>query len=203
MSGSQRIEREVESRVAEILASGGVMEGVVAMSVLFLLPREFTTSYEALYHRALKVDGDRGKEDNWVEVTERVRGEDGKMETRGTGEYERVGGTGKASGARKSGVREGTTLGGMAGAVGGKTYKRAWTVADEKALETKSRVDKRLRKIGREIRTALGEGVGGEGDGGEETRQCVGRSCRKWIQRGWKYCPHCGARNGRKSGSGG
>lgn len=178
MSGSQRIFDEVEKRLVERLASAGLPQSQIALQVLFLLPRDFVDSYSSLYHTALKV-GDRGREENWIENAD--------------GTTERIGGVGKASGARRTGMREGQTLGGMAGASGGKTYKRAWTVADEKALETKSRIDKKLRKMGREIRVFLGEGVGGKDEGSEERRQCKGKSCKKWIEN-WKYCPHCGTR---------
>lgn len=187
----------MDKRIAEWASSAGLRQSEIALAVLYLLPKDFRDAYEALYHRALKVEGDKGARESWVEKTEKGLG---------TGEYERAGGVGKASGARVSRLKEGETLGQMGGASGGKTYKRAWTIADEKALEMKSRVDKRLRKMARELRGFLEDAEDREeGRGAEEQRQCKGKSCKKWVDAGWKYCPWCGTRSsvrGKGSGDG-
>lgn len=192
MSVSGRVADEVDKRLAEFMGSAGLRQSEIALAVLYLLPKDFRDAYEALYHRALKVEGDKGARESWIEL----KGDDEGMEST------RLGGVGKASGARRSRLKEGETLGGMAGASGGKTYKRAWTIADEKALEMKSRVDKRLRKMARELRGFLEEAEGGAEDRVGEQKQCRGKNCKKFLDSGFKYCPWCGTRAGKSGGGG-
>lgn len=70
---------------------------------------------------------------------------------------------------------------------GGRRYKKSFVVLDEKALDLKSQIDKRLRMIGREVETAL---VGGEVR--REEARCP--SCGAFVQARWKFCPMEGAR---------
>lgn len=73
----------------------------------------------------------------------------------------------------------------------GRKYKKTFVVMDEKALELKTRVDKRLRMLAREIEGELASK--GKGDeGGKKMMACGG--CRGFIQSQWAYCPRCGAR---------
>ena len=191
---------EVNRRLAERLSSAGLSQSQVALSVLFLLPGDFVKAYEALYHKALKVDGDRGKGERIVvEKTEKRRDEAGEYEE-GTWEYEEYDGVVKAKGARKTAMREGASLGQMPGAKKGKAYKQAWTVADEQALELKHKMDKRLRKMAREMRVLVDSGA--EGVEREPQKKCTGKGCSKWLEHGWKWCPHCGTRQraGRDKG---
>lgn len=68
------------------------------------------------------------------------------------------------------------------GAKPAKRYKKAFVVQDEKALNLKSQVDKRLRHIARDIEMVLS---GGEID--RANSRCP--SCGTFIQSRWKYCP--------------
>lgn len=67
----------------------------------------------------------------------------------------------------------------------GKKYKEHWVVQDEKALDLKTRVDKRLRALGRDIR----KGLAGEISEAERAR-CV--CCSSYMSADWIYCPSCG-----------
>jgi hypothetical protein len=60
-------------------------------------------------------------------------------------------------------------------------------VLDEKALDLKGQIDKRLRMIGREVETVL---AGGEVDRAE--RRCP--SCGTFVQARWNFCPLEGVR---------
>lgn len=71
------------------------------------------------------------------------------------------------------------------GAKPGRRYKKSWIVQDEKALQLKDRVDKRLRAMAGDI---AGELAGG--DGPAHQANCVG--CRTFLQVNWRYCPRCG-----------
>lgn len=57
---------------------------------------------------------------------------------------------------------------------------------NERAFDLKSRIDKRLRKLAKDIYAEM------EGQGEEETIKCM--SCHKIAQREWKWCPRCGDR---------
>jgi hypothetical protein len=68
---------------------------------------------------------------------------------------------------------------------GGKRYKKTFVVMDENALELKTRIDKRLRVIARDIAAGLlGEKVD------SKAGQCS--SCGMFLQTGWKFCPKDG-----------
>lgn len=191
MTVSGRVADEVDKRLAERLGAAGLPQSQIALQVLYLLPREFVDAYSALYHRALRVAGDTGRPPS--------EGRTNMVDDGKGGVKEEVVGVGpRVSGARKSKLSEGSTLGGMAGAKKGKAYKRAWVVADEIALEKKIGVDKRLRKIARELRALVDAG---EDSGvGDERKKCSGKKCGKFLEMGWKYCPSCGAR--QRSGDG-
>lgn len=65
-------------------------------------------------------------------------------------------------------------------------YKKAFVVLDERALDIKTQIDKRLRMIGREIRAGLaGELVEAE------TMRCG--QCGTFVQNRWKFCPMDGS----------
>lgn len=59
-------------------------------------------------------------------------------------------------------------------------------IKNERALELKKRIDKRLRKLAKDIYAEW------EGNDLEETLKCW--SCHKIAQREWKHCPRCGDR---------
>lgn len=73
------------------------------------------------------------------------------------------------------------------GSGGGRRYKKTFVVLDEKALDLKSQIDKRLRMVGREIETIL--------TGGSMEKQDIRcPSCGAFVQARWKFCPMEGAR---------
>lgn len=78
----------------------------------------------------------------------------------------------------------GKATGGTTGGAG-KRYKKTFVVLDERALNLKTLVDKRLRMIARDIEAGLsGEQVKAS------TAQCSG--CGMFLQTGWKFCPKDG-----------
>lgn len=68
------------------------------------------------------------------------------------------------------------------GSGGGRRYKKSFVVLDERALDLKSQIDKRLRMMGREVETVLAGGALERAD-----RRCP--SCGTFVQNRWKYCP--------------
>lgn len=67
----------------------------------------------------------------------------------------------------------------------GKRYKKTFVVLDENALDLKTRIDKRLRMVARDINEGLlGQPVKAR------TGQCS--SCGTFLQTGWKFCPKDG-----------
>lgn len=66
-------------------------------------------------------------------------------------------------------------------------YKKAFVVLDERALELKSTIDKRLRAVAREIETIL---AGGEAQ--KKEVRCP--SCGAYVQARWNFCPVEGSR---------
>lgn len=64
-----------------------------------------------------------------------------------------------------------------------KMFKGVWVIKDEAALREKGRVDKKLRKIARDLRGAKK---------GREQRRCAG--CKRWLDDEWNYCAGCGER---------
>lgn len=69
---------------------------------------------------------------------------------------------------------------------GQKRYKKSFVVMDEKALDLKSMIDKRLRMMARDIQTMLAGG---------EMRKASSRcgECGTFVQDRWKHCPMDGA----------
>lgn len=80
----------------------------------------------------------------------------------------------------------GKATGGTSGGSGGRRYKKSFVVLDEKALDLKTAIDKRLRMIGRDIR----QGLAGEMTE-DSTMRCG--SCGAFVQGRWKYCPMDGS----------
>ena len=147
--------------------------------------------------------------DSYIAVTvQALRGTDGGTEDRNKAGDETAA-VGKA--ARK-------THGG-----GGKKYKKYWVVQDEDLLELKSRMDKRLRGMAREMREVLEtkevaakmyrEWASAEAIANAEERKMAMRElrersglmragrrmvvcgdCRQIVSATWKYCANCGKR---------
>lgn len=68
------------------------------------------------------------------------------------------------------------------GAKPGRRYKKAFVVLDEKALDLKSTIDKRLRMVARDIDSVLS---------GEQVEKAESRCprCGTFVQNRWRYCP--------------
>lgn len=151
---------KVRARLAEVLSSAGVHENRVALEILYLLPKDFVAAYTELFHNALSM-GDEGK---GAEVERKVQlgRAEGKRVTRASGD--------SMGGARKA----------------KKKAPRGWAVKSTLALQRKEAVDRKLRKLAREVmsgedkiaRVRCGEGSGS--------------GCGKWLEDGWSFCPGCG-----------
>lgn len=68
----------------------------------------------------------------------------------------------------------------------GKRYKKTFVVLDERALEIKTGIDKRLRMIARDIEAALA------GVEVKATKAQCGQ-CGTFLQARWKFCPMDGS----------
>jgi hypothetical protein len=149
-----REEEKLRARVAEALASAGVGHGRVSVEVLYMLPDEFVQSYVRLFLRALREDVSGGG----------MAGE-GKASGRAGDRMQRKG---KPVGKRK-----------IPGVGGGRRYRTHWVVRDEKALERKRKIDRRLRRIAAEMSKRK-----------VEDEKCGG--CGRFIERDYLHCPWCG-----------
>ena len=150
---------KVRARLAEIMAAAGNKHAEISLEVMFFLPRDFIQAYERLFDTALKADN----------------GEDGKARGQTAGAD-----LGKAK-VTKNGA--GPTVGGGAP----KRYKKAWFIQDTRALNAKTRIDKRLRMIAREIEEEL-TFIGADPVKGQD--QCG--KCKLFLQVAWRFCPQCG-----------
>lgn len=132
------------------------------------LPRDFMFCYEVLVHRGVAIPGSA------------VRGGQGYDETAVTGIRPRGG-----LGSSRSGEPElRLAASGRRGSQGsGKAVIR-----DEEAVLYRARIDRRLRKMAREILGWLEEGRTVR-----TTRRCTGKKCRRLAEEGWVFCPACGA----------
>ncbi len=97
---------------------------------------------------------------------------DGGESVRNTSQAE-AGELGKATGTR-GGAK-----------TGGKKYKKTFVVLDERALNLKTSIDKRLRMIARDIESGL---AGAEA----VSRPTTCGSCGMFLQAAWKFCPKDG-----------
>lgn len=159
------LDYRLRRRLAEVLSSAGVDEGRVAVEILYLLPQEFVRGYEDLFHRALTT-GEEGRGERDDQKAELGRG-------------------------RKAAAKAPK-----------KTGRGIWVVRNDRALGEKERVDRALRKLARGMKDAGGAGVGKDavrkcGEARAERKTPIedvqeGRSCGKWLEAGWKWCPFCG-----------
>jgi hypothetical protein len=129
------------------------------MEVMYFLPQRFIRAYGEMFTRAVKSDaGESSRHDAQIDGAK----------------------VGKTA-VRKTGA--GPTVQG-----GGKRYKKSFVVMDEKALDAKQTIDKRLRQIAREIEMMLSGGS--DGVGGVEPTRCG--SCGIITKPEWRYCPRDG-----------
>lgn len=150
-------------RLQKALSQGGLNDRAVAAEVLLLLPGEFLDLYEELWLRMWRAPGasggvNVGDENAEVPVAVKWRVNTTEQETRGTASPKGRGSTSKGLG-----------------------------VKDVRAQATKEWVDRKLRKIARELRDRLTD------DGTVGVRRCTGPRCRKLAEDTWNWCPFCGA----------
>ena len=157
MTRPDTLDDKVRSRLAEIRAAAGVPHSQISMEVLYFLPKNFIQVYGELFTRAVKSDG----------------GEDARSAQQVDGAT-----VGKVA-VRKTGA--GPTIGAAK-----KRYKKTFVVLDEKALDIKGRMDKRLRGMAREILAELA---------GVETGAAGATACSRcgmFMQLTWGFCPKDG-----------
>jgi RNA polymerase-binding transcription factor DksA len=149
-------------RLANYLRSNGLPERAVATEVLLLLPTDFLDQYEELWLRTWGAPGMSGgvrigDPDAEVPVATKWRASTSETETRGTASVKGRGSTSKGLGVR-----------------------------DVRAAATKEWVDRKLRKLARELRDRMT-------DEGRTIRRCTGSKCRRLAEDTWNWCPTCGA----------
>lgn len=145
------------------------------------LPRDFLFCYEVLIHRGLVIPGSA------------VRGGRGYDETVDAG-------VGRTSGGLKA-VRSGSPeLNLVAGVQKKNQGSRKAVIRSDAAILYRSRIDRRLRKLAREMLVWLEEGRSNR-----TVRKCTGRRCGQFAEEGWNFCPNCGSpvdefekKNGRR-----
>lgn len=143
-----------------------------------ILPPSFCEVYEALYVVALSDGGVDGGNHPLNGSAAEVDVATGKVPgNRLAGGWRTNSGQADIVGLRKAGT-------GKAAKMVGKTAK---TMRDERMWEYRVKIDKRLRRLAREMRDVL-EGV----DIGHAARRiCAGR-CHRLGDFDWKFCSNCG-----------
>lgn len=162
-----QLDQAVRGRIAEIMSAAGVDRSRVSQEVLFELPDGFIKAYELLYDRAT-VGRDRERRDDAqvgvaADPDNQGGGSGGRVrDTDRTRErYDEV--VVRSGGSSRRGARS-SSRGGAAGV----------KLGEEEALDLKSRIDKRLRGMAREILRELGElGLGADIGSGESTGEIM------------------------------
>ena len=145
-----------------------------------MVPDSFGTAYEQLWAAAYSdggVDGGAGLGGGGNHPLNGKAGELGREAGKPTGQWP----------VRSSEV---TSVGGKSSGPGSSLKavgKTARTMRDERAFKLKVKVDKRLRKIAREVLASLE----GRNVLAATQRVCAGR-CKKYGEVDWTYCAHCG-----------
>lgn len=129
------------------------------------VPKGFLLCYEILVCRGLVLGGGGRGYDETVEV----------------GSGRPVGGLGTP----RSGVTERRLTAG----VGRRGSSGAAVIRDEAAVSYRASVDRKLRKIAREMSAWLEEGPRGK----KAVYRCTGKKCGKYAEPEWNFCPTCGA----------
>jgi len=162
--GDKDIDRKVRDRLTEIFAAAGMKSNRAALELLYLLPPDFISAYEAVFEKALKLDGSSA-----------------------TGALKDAAELGKAKGGTSATVGKKTQLSGGAG----KKYKLYWVVKNDSALELKHALDKKLRRLARELRADLSDSEV-MAAGGKVAGKCRCDRCGMIMSRDWNFCPGCG-----------
>lgn len=164
-AGRERVASVLRAIWTGVGATGGVGPRGEDLELLGrYLPTGFLFAYEILIHRAVVLSSSRGYDSTVQKDAGRPTG--GLGSTRSETVERRIGAGG---GSRKfGGSRD--------------------LVRDEASLEFRRRIDRKLRKLGREMLVWL------EGTRGKTTyRRCGGRKCGAFADEEWNYCPKCGA----------
>jgi hypothetical protein len=171
MGTEDAIEREVQRRLTERAAAAGLAPGRISLEVLFLLPPDFVRAYTMLFDRSLKesvVGG--GNKDQAV--------------TKKVSKQPRL--------SAKSKHRM------VPSGMQGKRYREFWTVRDERAFRFKAQIDRRLRRLSREIALTLNP---------DKADKFTLTSCDRCaidltphMELGYKiqFCPRCGTAIGAR-----
>ena len=137
-----------------------------------ILPDLFTTMYEVLYARGLH-DGTMGESHPLSGLGAELEIADGKPANQYRTSTSQVTSIGKKTGPKKSATK--------------RVGKTARTMREERMWKYRQKVDKRLRKIAREIADVL--------DGKPErlaaARRCTGK-CQRFGDDDWVFCARCG-----------
>lgn len=139
------------------------------------LPPRFLAAYEVLIFRGIVLSqgslrGGRGYDESVLTSSGRRTGGLGAPRS-GEPELRLV-----ADQAKKRGSSEGAVI------------------RDEEAVEMRRRIDRKLRRMTREIVLYLElAGTGKDGRKNLETRRCSGKGCKKFADEEWKFCPSCGS----------
>jgi hypothetical protein len=158
---------KIRIRLAEIMSSGGLGYNQISLEILYLLPMEFVQRYIWLWEKALGPAGGGDARGQQMDRDATL----GKAQTRTD--------------------KKGTVPGAGGGGQAKKWKKVGMSVRDEHALALKSRVDRRLRAIGRDIREfEMLEGSAREKAKAVEIVKC--RSCGKIMDQSWICCPFDG-----------
>lgn len=164
----------------ELRASGGVTRSVLALQVLYCLPDSFVIAYEQLFDAA-------------------TSGAVGAVSGKGV---EQDKGSGRATG-KKNGIVLGSETG-LQAAGGGKRWRTPTDfLGSDRALATKTAVDKELHDLAATILRELQSSK--KSSGGDDqsfpgrrssavgtTRKCKGSGCGRFLAPGHKFCPQCG-----------
>jgi hypothetical protein len=137
-----------------------------------ILPELFSTMYEVLYARGLH-DGTMGEGHPLSGVGAEVEIADGKPVHQARTSTSQITSIGKKTGPKKASTK--------------RVGKTARTMREERMWKYRQKVDKRLRKIAREIADVLE----GQPERLAAVRRCTGK-CQRFGDDEWKYCAHCG-----------
>jgi hypothetical protein len=155
-----------KKRLADIMGDAGVGARRVAIELLYLLPADFVTTYEDLFHRAILL-GDEG----------RGAREDAQAEL-----------------GRASGKTKGKDWGSRGGSGDGSRKGSVFPVNEKEAFEQKEWVDRQLRKLARQIKMGAGSGVAARVRCSGEDSNKNGNGCGRWLEEDWDFCPRCGTK---------
>lgn len=146
-----------------------------------MLPEAFSAAYEALFVGTFR-DGDvdgGGSEGHSAHPMSGRSMEVGRSDGSGavrmrtsSGQVDTVGTKVKSGSGRSGGGKD--------------TRKTSNQLRNERLLHEKGKIDKRLRRMAKEIEAILIGGLHAESQ-----RRCTGR-CARLGQTDWKFCPNCG-----------